>query len=165
MNIKFVAVGLVIIGVLFGGTELYWKKQFEQQARDHFKNISFVQSVNEAMARTNLPLQVDALNQYPHTLVYVNLTQNLPASVDQADLMTQMEKLHHQMSCGYFDYLQQKEAEDKHKDFGKAVVTVVEEDQLAISYILKNKQGKVWYEQKQILSQCPEFIELKQSIT
>ncbi len=31
MNIKFVVGGVVVIGALFLGTEIYWKKQFEQK--------------------------------------------------------------------------------------------------------------------------------------
>ena len=42
MNIKFVVGGVVVIGALFLGTEIYWKKQFEQKARDDFKSLSFL---------------------------------------------------------------------------------------------------------------------------
>ena len=164
MNIKFVATGLIIIGALFWGTEIYWAKQFEQQARDHFKSMAFIQQMNEAMSRAGYPIKVDALNQYPHVLVYVTLTEPMTENVNRDDLRGEMEKAHHQMTCGYFDYIQEKEASDKYKDIGKGVVKVIEEDQPATTYFFKTYDGNVLYEKKQILSECSEFFKLKQSI-
>ena len=85
MNIKFVVGGVVVIGALFLGTEIYWKKQFEQKARDDFKSLSFLKPMNDAMAKANLPLKVDALNHYPHVLVYADFTQDLPNTVNKTD--------------------------------------------------------------------------------
>ena len=164
MNIKFVVGGVVVIGALFLGTEIYWKKQFEQKARDDFKSLSFLKPMNDVMAKANLPLKVDALNHYPHVLVYADFTQDLPNTVNKTAMQAEMRSASHQMSCGYFDYVREKEATEKYKDVGQGIVTVVEEDQLAMTHIFKSRLGEVMHEQKQILSQCPEFIELKKSV-
>ncbi len=120
--------------------------------------------MNDAMAQANLPMKIDALNHYPHVLVYVDFTQDLPNTVNQTEMQAEMRSASHQMSCGYFDYVREKEATEEYKDVGQGIVTVVEEDQLAMTHIFKSRLGEVVYEQKQILSQCPEFIELKKSI-
>lgn len=165
MNIKFVSIGLVIIGALFAGTEIYWSKQFEQQARDNFNDLSFVQLTNETMKRAGFPIKVDALNHYPNILVYINLTQKLADNVSKDDLRKEIQHVHKQMTCGYFDYVRSKEQDDKYKDIGKGVVSVVTKDQPAMTYFFKTYDGQVIYEKKQVLSECSEFLELKQSIS
>lgn len=164
MNIKFVSVGILIIAGLFFGNEYYWKKQFEQRAREDYQSFVSISKINDTIERVGLPIKLDALNHYPHILVYTNITQALPRSVTQERLRTEFKKISHGLSCGYFEYIHQKEAEDKYKDITQGIVTVVEKDQVAITTIYKNYLGEVLYENKQVLAQCPEFITLKQSI-
>ena len=76
-----------------------------------------------------------------------------------------MQNVHKQMTCGYFDYVRSKEQDDKYKDIGKGVVSVVTKDQPAMTYFFKTYDGQVIYEKKQVLSECSEFLELKQSIS
>lgn len=164
MNIKFVSGGVLIIAGLFFGTEYYWKKQFEQQARGDFQSFVSITKLNEAFNRAGLPLNIEALNQYPNILVYTNFTQDLPTSVDQSKLREGMVKASHQISCGYFEYLKQKEAGEKYHDVAKAVISVVEKDNITMQTFFKSRFGDVLYENKQVLSQCSEFVSLKLSV-
>lgn len=164
MNIKFVSVGILIIAGLFLGNEYYWKKQFEQQARDNYQSFVSITKLNETIQQAGWPIKLDALNHYPHILVYTNLTQAIPGSIDQERLRSEFKKMSHGLSCGYFEYVRQKEAESKYKDITKGIVTVVEKDQVVMTTIYKSYLGEVLYENKQVLAQCPEFLMLKQSI-
>ncbi|HBO71210.1 MAG TPA: hypothetical protein DD639_02255, partial [Acinetobacter sp.] len=65
--------------------------------------------------------------------------------------------------CSYFSEV--SDQDDKYKDRAKAIVNVIEEDNITMTYIAKNRLGDILLEHKQVLSQCPEFINLKQSIS
>ena len=47
MNIKFITIGLVIIGALYFGTEKYWQHEFEEQQRNELKSLTFDEKMQE----------------------------------------------------------------------------------------------------------------------
>ena len=161
MNIKFVFWGLVIIGGLLFGNELYWKKQFEDQARDYFKSMKLPDS--EALRA--LPVKGEILNQYPNIHLYMNYTQTLPSSVNiESAKHSVFEPVSNQMFCGFFEFMQREEADRKDKYRAEGVVTVVEEDNVTMTMNIKDKLGQTLFEKTQKLSECPEFIALKNTV-
>ncbi|MCY6411805.1 hypothetical protein QTA56_06575 [Acinetobacter sp. VNH17] len=158
MNVKFVVVGLLIIGGLFYGTEKYWQHEFEETARNGLKNFSYTPEMKDAMK--DLPIKADILNQYPNLFFYVDFTQEIPAQAE-AIIKTKLMENSQRIACQVFSRLPEKEDKDK----AKAIVNVIEEDNVAMTYIVKARFGKVLMEHKQVLTQCPEFQLLKQSVS
>ncbi len=164
MNVKFVVGGLAVIGTLFLGNELYWGHKFEQQAREDFKKIGITPDMQAAMG--SMPLKVDVLNQYPNIHYYMNFTRDIPESdIDFNNSKYYVFKqTSNALSCGYFNHIMSMESDSKYKDKSKAVIKVVEQDKVTISHTIKDRRGEVLYEQKQVLSECPNFATLKQSV-
>lgn len=158
MNIKFVVIGLVIIGALFYGTEKYWQHEFEEIARNGLKNLTYTQDMQEAMK--GLPIKADILNQYPNLFFYVDFTQDIPAQ-SEAMIKSKLLENSQKIACQLFSRLPAQDNKDK----AKAAVNVIEEDNVTMTYIVRARFGKVLMEHKQVLTQCPEFQTLKQSIS
>lgn len=157
MNIKFVVVGLLIIGGLFFGTEKYWQHEFEETARNGLKNLSYTADMQDTLK--GLPIKADILNQYPNLFFYVDFTQEIPAQAE-ALIKTKLMENSQKMACQIFSKLPELENKDK----AKAIVNVIEEDNVAMTYIIKARFGKVLMEHKQVLVECSEFQLLKQSV-
>ena len=159
MNIKFVVGGLAVIGALYFGSDIYWQHQFEEQTRDRLKNFTMSQEMQDAMR--GLPIKADILNQYPNIFFYMTLTQDIPRETE-ALVKTTMSANSQKLACGYFTKIQSQD--EKNNDKTKAIVNVLEEDKVSMTYIAKTRMGHVLLEYKQVLSECPEFNTLKQSI-
>jgi hypothetical protein len=80
MNIKFITIGLVIIGALYFGTEKYWQHEFEEQQRNELKSLTFDEKMQEEIR--GLPIKGDILNQYPNIFLYMSFTADLPKNID-----------------------------------------------------------------------------------
>ncbi|MCH7315162.1 hypothetical protein [Acinetobacter sp. ANC 3882] len=159
MNFKFVVGGVAIIAALYFGTEKYWQYEFEEQERNSLKNLAITPEMQTASK--GLPIKSDILNQYPNIFFYMNFTQDLPQEAE-AFIKPKLLENSQKLACGYFSQLPQQD--NKYKDKAKAVVSVIEQDNVVMTYIVKNRLGNVLMEHKQVLSQCPEFQVLKLSI-
>jgi len=80
MNIKFITIGLVIIGALYFGTEKYWQHEFEEQQRNELKSLTFDEKMQEEIR--GLPIKGDILNQYPNIFLYMSFTADLPKNIE-----------------------------------------------------------------------------------
>lgn len=160
MNIKFITIGLVIIGALYFGTEKYWQHEFEEQQRNELKSLTFDEKMQEEIR--GLPIKGDILNQYPNIFLYMSFTADLPKNIE-TQIKSKLAENSQKLICRYFSEV--SDQDDKYKDHAKAIVNVIEEDNITMTYIAKNRLGDILLEHKQVLSQCPEFINLKQSIS
>ena len=112
-------------------------------------------------ATRGLPIKADILNQYPNIFFYMTLTQDIPRE-SEALVTTTLSANSQKFACGFFAKIQNQG--EKNKDKTKAIVNVIEEDKVTMTYIAKTRMGQVLLEYKQVLSQCPEFNSLKQSV-
>ncbi len=109
-----------------------------------------------------LPVKGEILNQYPNIHFYVNYTQTLPSSLNiESAKYSVFEPVSNQMFCGFFEFVQREETDRKYKYRAKGIVTVVEEDDVTMTMNIKDKLGQSLFEKTQKLSECPEFIALK----
>ena len=159
MNIKFVVGGLAVIGALYFGSDIYWQHQFKEETRTNLKNFSMSQEMQDATR--GLPIKADILNQYPNIFFYMTLTQDIPRETE-ALVKSTLSANSQKFACGFFAKIQNQG--EKNKDKTKAIVNVIEEDKVTMTYIAKTRMGQVLLEYKQVLSQCPEFNSLKQSV-
>ena len=159
MNIKFITIGLLIIGALYYGTEKYWQHEFEEQERNELKRLVFDEKMQEEIK--DLPIKGDILNQYPNIFLYMSFTADLPKNIE-VQIKSKLAENSQKLICSYFAEV--SDQDDKYKDRAKAIVNVIEEDNITMTYIAKTRLGDVLLEHKQVLAQCPEFINLKQSI-
>ena len=147
MNIKFVIAGLVIIAGLFGGTELYWQHEFQQQARETLKNIRMDDTMRQQIKSTGLPIEGDILNQYPNIITYMYLTEFNGNQVPDA-----IKNNVNQLGCSILDKLKGQEP-----DLVDAYLTVYKDDKVTATYIIQNKFRQEIYQTKQTLTECPNF--------
>lgn len=150
MNLKFVIAGVLIIAGLFGGTELYWKHKFQQQARDTLKNIHMDDAMRQQIKSTGLPIEGDILNQYPNIITYMHLTEFNGKLIPDP-----IKNNVNQLGCSILDKLKGQEP-----DLVKAYLTVYKDDQVTATYIIQNKYRQEIYQAKQNLSQCPNFNQI-----
>lgn len=160
MNIKFVVIGVAVIAALYFGTEKYWQHEFEEQERNILKNLAFTPEMLNASK--GLPIKGDILNQYPNIFFYMSFTQDFPQGTE-ATIKPKLLENSQKLACGPFSKLYQQD--NKYNDKAKAIISVIEKDNVAMTYIVKNRLGSVLMEHKQVLSQCPEFQLLKTSIS
>ncbi|USA47333.1 hypothetical protein NDN11_04200 [Acinetobacter sp. C26M] len=160
MNIKFITIGILIIGALYFGTEKYWQHEFEEQQRNELKNLVFDEKMQEEIKE--LPIKGDILNQYPNIFLYMSFTIDLPRDIE-TQIKSKLAENSQKLVCSYFSEV--SDQDDKYKDRVKAIINVVEQDNITMTYIAKNRLGNTLLEYNQVLSQCPEFISLKQSIS
>lgn len=152
MNIKFVVGGLLVIAGLFFGTEKYWEHEFQEQARTYLKQVHMDEKTKQRLESSGLPISGDILNQYPNIITYLKLT-----TLADDQLSPEIKAHVQQIGCMQVEQLQGQEP-----DLVKAYLAVFEEDQVSSTYTIQNKFGKPIFEHKQILTDCPNFMTLRQ---
>ena len=123
MNIKFITIGLIIIGALYFGTEKYWQHEFEEQQRNELKSLTFDEKMQEEIR--GLPIKGDILNQYPNIFLYMSFTADLPKNIE-TQLKSKLAENNQKLICSYFSEV--FDQDDKYKDRAKAIVNVIEDN-------------------------------------
>ncbi len=99
MNIKFITIGLVIIGALYFGTEKYWQHEFEEQQRNELKSLTFDEKMQEEIR--GLPIKGDILNQYPNIFLYMSFTADFPKNIE-TQIKSKLAENSQKLICRYF---------------------------------------------------------------
>lgn len=152
MNIKFIFVGLVIIGGLIFFNDYHFKKQIKEQFREAGKHLNS-DSGQATASMGGYHVDVKLLNQYPNFIVNLTLS---PFSAIQ--LPEELKERVYYMACNP-DNITSKTNGDA--DLIQAKIQVIAEDAIKWTYIVHNEKGEKVYEHTQITKDCPEFKNLE----
>ena len=152
MPIILVLIAVIGLGV-FWGYPKYQIMQLEDEARTNLKSGGFAQfKANYQPLMQAAKVDFDVLDQYPNIRFYMRNTlyegSTLPAPVQ-----VQMQS----MPCASIETFKVLEAKAR-----TAMLNVLEEDQITFHIHLKNKLGAELMHHEQKLSQCPNFMTLRQ---
>lgn len=157
MNIKFVIIGLVIIAALWFGNEHYSAKKFQEQVRNGLKNIKIDAQMENEMKRSGLPLKMDILNHYPKITHYYDIDVLLPSEQAQ-QIRTQMQQEINEQPCRYINNHPNLTNDTKYHDYYNAYKTVLEEDNVSMTIIVRDKNKQKIAEATQELAKCSVFL-------
>lgn len=152
MNIKFVLIGLMIIGGLIFFNDHHFKSKMKEQFRDAGKNLNS-DSGHVTTSMDGYHVDVKLLNQYPSFIVNLTLS---PFTATQLP-----EKLKERINFMVCDPDNITSKADGNADLIQAKIQVIAEDSIKWTYIVHNENGEKVYEHSQVTKDCPEFKKLE----
>lgn len=152
MNIKLVVILLAIFGALYYGYPKYQDKKLAEQIRADLKK-----PIND-----NLPSELKSQmiasieNNYPTIRYSINLKQANKSDFDQKTI-DQMKTAGFISSCEAFYGIGSKSNEY----FREMLAKIVKEDNMQITYTVKDKIGELVYEDTRPITDCTNFNTLE----
>lgn len=152
MNIKLVIILLAIFGALYFGYPKYQDKKIATEIRTELKKPID----NKLPANLTSEMSANIENNYPIIDYQIRL-KNLTKSEYSPEIIEKMKTAGFISSCETFYDMGKKTNE-----YGrKMLATIAKEDQIQISYTVKDKLGDLIYEDKRPVSSCTNFNSLE----
>lgn len=143
---------LAIFGALYYGYPKYQDKKLAEQIRTELKKPIY----DKLPANVASEMSLNIENNYPVINYQIKL-KNFTKSQYPPDIIKKMKTVGFISSCEAFYGLSKKTNE-----YGrKMLATIAKEDQIQISYTVKDKLGGVIYEDKRPVSSCENFNTLE----
>jgi len=156
MNIKFVVIGLLIIGGLIFFNDRHYKSELEDQFRQAGQSAKVgtrveVSSLSPYNDRAEL-----LKNEYPHMTVSITL-EDFGQSGIPDKVKDEIKQTVQKLACNNLTTGTKDDA-----DLIKSRLNVLEEDGITWTYIVYNHQGEKFYEHTQVVKDCSEFMRLRE---
>ena len=156
MNIKFVIIGLLIIGGLIFFNDRHYKSELEDKFRQAGQSAQAGTSV-EVSSLSPYNDRAELLkNEYPHMTVSITLEDfgqsGIPNKV-QDEVKQKVQKL----ACDNITT-----GTNADEDLIRSRLNVLEKDEIKWTYIVSNYQGEKFYEHTHVVKDCPEFKRLRE---
>lgn len=153
MNINRVVILLAIFGALYYGYQKYQDKKLAEQIRTELKKPIY----DKLPANVASEMSANIENNYPAINHNIRL-KNFRKSDYNQEMIDKMKTIGFLSSCETFYH---EFAQEQNEYARKLLAKIVKEDQIQISYTVKDKLGDVIYEDKRLVSSCTNFDTLE----